>query len=263
MSSIYATALGTYGFKYDIYDICIFKINLSNLGNYNKSLSFNYDIDYLVVNNQVGAPEFIEITPSYKLLFTNTNYAFNNNNNQIIFDNSSWVDKSNYSSFSMPKDIFFSCSYISSCSTFNFNIDSNFNYAYLCIVHSEDYFSYNDSYTTQFLCNDTTITSLSDSYQNGYNQGNNFGYTNGYNEGYYQGNTEGYDSGYRVGYDNGYSVGFNEDNNFTKLFISIGETPVNTFKQILNFDILGVNVAQFVLSLFTLFIVIAGIKKLL
>ncbi len=263
MNSIYATSTSAYGLGIDIYETATFKINLSNLNNYNKSLTFNYDIDLSIIDNQVGAPELINISPSYKLLFSNIDYTLNDTNLVDIFNNSTWVDSSSYQKNFMPKDTFFSRSYIYNCGSYSFNITPNFNYCYLVLVWSEDTFDINDMYSTQFLANDTTITTLSDSYDSGYNQGNNVGYTNGYNEGYYQGNTEGYESGYRVGYDNGYSVGFNDDNNFTELFISIGETPVNTFKQILNFDILGVNVAQFVLSLLTLFIVVAGIKKLM
>lgn len=263
MNSIYANSTSSFGLGIDIYETATFKINLSNLTTYNKSLTFNYDIDLQIIDNQVGSPELIQITPSYKVLYSNTDYILNNTTLVDIFNNSTWVDSSTYQRNFMPKDIFFSRTFISNCGSYSFNLPSNFNYCYLVLVWSEDNFNINDMYTTQFLANDSTITTLTDSYESGYNQGNNVGYTNGYNEGYYQGNTDGYDSGYRVGYDNGYSVGFNDDNNFTELFISIGETPVNTFKQMLNFNILGVNVAQFVLSLLTLFIVIAGIKKLM
>lgn len=263
MNSIYATSTSSFGLGIDIYETATFKINLTNLNTFNKSITFNYDIDLNIIDNQIGSPELIKITPSYKLLFSNTDYTLNNTNLVDIFNNSTWVDTSTYHSNFMPKDVFFSRSYIYNCGSYSFNLPTNFNYCYLVLVWSEDNFDINDTYSIQFLANDTTITTLSDSYDSGYKQGNNVGYTNGYNEGYYQGNTEGYESGYRVGYDNGYTVGFNEDNNFTDLFISIGETPVNTFKQMLNFDILGINVAQFVLSLFTLFIVVAGIKKLL
>lgn len=82
-------------------------------------------------------------------------------------------------------------------------------------------------------------------------------YQNGYGVGY----DNGYDNGYDLGYDNGYGVGLSSQGGLNNLVITIAETPLNFFKGIWDFDILGFNVASFCLGFISIAFVIWIIKK--
>lgn len=115
------------------------------------------------------------------------------------------------------------------------------------------------------------------SYNNGYNAGYNIGYEqgfnsgvsqtssnmrpfleqsydNGYNAGYSLGHTEGYNQGYQIGYQDGLAVE-GVDNMLGNAMITVVELPWKMIKQILNFEVLGINFASLFLGLFTLVIV--------
>lgn len=87
-------------------------------------------------------------------------------------------------------------------------------------------------------------TDFNDGYDIGYNAGYNAGETSGYNSGYQQGKDYGYD----VGYDVGFGDGVNDSNTYTffNLITSVVDVPVNAFTSLLNFELLGVNLLDFV-----------------
>ena len=103
------------------------------------------------------------------------------------------------------------------------------------------------------------------------------GYEKGYNEAVTSDPTgleqKGYDSGFETGkntgYQDGYSKGFkagtaaSESGDFKSLIFAVVDTPVNVFKSMLNFDILGFNILQFATGLLTLCLVVAVIKRFL
>lgn len=82
-------------------------------------------------------------------------------------------------------------------------------------------------------------------YDNGYNQGRAYGETIGYNKGYTDG----------VANANEYT--------FKGLISSVIDVPINAFRSLFNFNILGFNMANFFLSLLTLGAVLAIVRLIL
>lgn len=106
----------------------------------------------------------------------------------------------------------------------------------------------------------------SDGYHEGYDVGNNDGYKSGYNEGYDigydEGNNYGYNYGHNLGYNDGYEAGsYNAEHyTFLSLIGAVVDAPLGAFKSMFDFDILGVNMTGFLLSLFSISIILVVIK---
>lgn len=71
-----------------------------------------------------------------------------------------------------------------------------------------------------------------------------------------------YNQGQQAGYNKGYSAGISNggNNSFLSLITAVVDAPINAFTSLLNFDILGFNVKNVVLSLLTAALVIACIR---
>lgn len=82
-----------------------------------------------------------------------------------------------------------------------------------------------------------------------------------YNEGYAVGKKEGYSNGYEVGVVAGASSA--NEYTFDGLLSAVFDVPVRTFTSLFNFDLLGINLANFFLSLLTLAIIIAVVRRLI
>ena len=101
-------------------------------------------------------------------------------------------------------------------------------------------------------------------FQNGFNQG--------YQQGYVTGNSDGYNNGYSVGKtdgtDIGYSSGYNDgllsanDYSFLQLFTSVVQAPVDIFKSMFDFEILGFNLSHFLTALFSVGLIIAIVARI-
>lgn len=106
---------------------------------------------------------------------------------------------------------------------------------------------------------------LSDSEQ--YNLGYNYGETQGFNSGYSQGYDEGESLGYVAGKNDGYWLGYEEglstEYSFTSLITAVVDVPVNTFRSLFNFELLGVNLSGFFLGLLTCCIVITVVRMII
>lgn len=95
------------------------------------------------------------------------------------------------------------------------------------------------------------------------------GYTAGYSAGLGQGSSSGYGDGYRdgnlAGYNTGYDAGVNASNNysFNSLFGAVIDAPLNAFKSLFNFELLGVNLLGLFTGLVTLAFVILIVKLVL
>ena len=91
----------------------------------------------------------------------------------------------------------------------------------------------------------------------------NLGYQNGYTKGNVVGQAtaqkEAYNDGYNTGYKNATKVG---DNSIRGLAETILTSPVNMFKTMFNIEFLDINLAGFILSIFTIIVVIWLIKKI-
>lgn len=86
-----------------------------------------------------------------------------------------------------------------------------------------------------------------------------FGYTK---DQYIQYGQQQYNQGQQAGYDSGYSAGITAggNNSFLSLITAVVDAPITAFTSLLNFDILGFNVKNVVLSLLTAALVIACIR---
>lgn len=86
-----------------------------------------------------------------------------------------------------------------------------------------------------------------------------FGYTK---DQYIQYGNDRYNQGQQAGYDKGYSAGISDggNNSFLSLITAVVDAPITAFTSLLNFDILGFNVKNVVLSLLTAALVIACIR---
>lgn len=100
---------------------------------------------------------------------------------------------------------------------------------------------------------------------NGYNQGFSDGYNKGYGEGetngYNQGFTQGETNGYNQGYNDGYNESASKQNSLYDMILSVVDTPFRVFNQIFDFDVLGINIKNIVLSFATVAIAIFVIKR--
>lgn len=135
---------------------------------------------------------------------------------------------------------------------------------------------------------------LKDGFNDGYDEGYDVGYDEGedygYREGYGDGNDAGWLDGYATGLDNGYyegydrgryeghNVGFAEGKetgfyegvasadgqlSFSKMISAVVDVPVRAFHSLLNFEVLGVQMDAFALSLLTVALVVTVLKKVL
>lgn len=84
-------------------------------------------------------------------------------------------------------------------------------------------------------------------------------YTQAQYDGYGQ---QQYQQGQQAGYDKGYAAGLadSENNSFLSLITAVVDAPITAFTSLLNFEILGFNVKNVVLSLLTAALVIACIR---
>lgn len=127
---------------------------------------------------------------------------------------------------------------------------------------------------------------LEQAYKNGYEAGYSRGQTRGFLTGYNDANiefnerrdsiyNEGYEAGlldpenpytqdaYEAGKEDGYALGLEAQNpySFSSLIFSVFEVPVKTFVGLFNWNFLGVNLANFMLSLLTLSFIVVIVKR--
>lgn len=95
-------------------------------------------------------------------------------------------------------------------------------------------------------------------YFNGYDNGYDAGTESGYTDGYANGNKD----GYRNGYDVGYVEGGQESGNtgFFNLLYAVVDAPVQALTSLFDFEIFGMDMKKFVLSLLTACIVLAVVR---
>lgn len=102
-------------------------------------------------------------------------------------------------------------------------------------------------------------------YYDGYKAGVDVGYTSGEKEGYDKGFNQAKDAYYEQGYNVGYNKGIASANNYTFLSLigAVIDAPLGAFRSMFNFEILGMNMSSFLLSLFSISIIIVVIKLLI
>ena len=91
------------------------------------------------------------------------------------------------------------------------------------------------------------------------------GYLDGYGMGYDQGYNDGSANGYNTGYSDGYTAGVSIDQTGFTIFngiLNIGMLPINVFLAMFNFEVFGINLSNFVMSLLTLSVSIWVIRTI-
>lgn len=102
-----------------------------------------------------------------------------------------------------------------------------------------------------------------------YYEGYDYGYDNGYNDGYANGvnenGTSSYNIGYSSGYNEGYRIGVNATNQYTfgKFFGAIADVPILYVRNLLGFEIFGVQAITILMSMITACLVLYLLRKVI
>ncbi len=118
----------------------------------------------------------------------------------------------------------------------------------------------NDSRNVIPLIIDNMTSPFQIGYNTGYDKGNSIGYNTGYQSGYDKGYNEGKAYGYNEGFNKGYEQGAGGNNTLVGMIYAIVDVPFKVLKDSMNFNFLGINVADFIFSALTMIIVIKIFK---
>lgn len=118
----------------------------------------------------------------------------------------------------------------------------------------------NDSRNVIPLIIDNMTSSYQIGYNTGYDKGNSIGYNSGYQSGYDKGYNEGKAYSYNEGFNEGYEQGAGSNNTLVGMIYAIVDVPFKVLKDSMNFNFLGINVADFIFSALTMIIVIKIFK---
>lgn len=177
--------------------------------------------------------------------------------------------------FSKPADALISIGFLDG-TTFDFtllgnyvfyNVNNGYYYFHLGDTYRSkviDYIAFldlywqgeNDSRNVIPLIIDNMTSPFQIGYNTGYDKGNSNGYKNGYQSGYDIGYNEGKAYGYNEGFNKGYEQGTGSDNTLVGMIYAIVDAPFKVLKDSMNFNFLGINVADFIFSALTMIIVI-------
>lgn len=92
-----------------------------------------------------------------------------------------------------------------------------------------------------------------------------FNFINASKDSYELGKEHGYSEGYRIGQEIGYANGSKNQGDYTFLGLigSVVDAPLNSFRQMFDFEILGMNLSGFLLSLFSISLILVVVKLLI
>ncbi|WP_286155606.1 hypothetical protein [Thomasclavelia cocleata] len=151
------------------------------------------------------------------------------------------------------------------------NINNGYYYFYLGDTYRSKVIDYivfpelywkgeNDSRNVIPLIIDNMTSSFQIGYNTGFDKGNSHGYNTGYQSGYDIGYNEGKAYGYNEGFNKGYEQGAGGNNTLVGMIYAIVDAPFKVLKDSMNFNFLGINVADFIFSALTMIIVIKIFK---
>lgn len=181
--------------------------------------------------------------------------------------------------FSKPIDINISIGFLDG-TTFDFTLLGN--YVFYNVNNGYYYFNLGDTYRSKVidyivfpelywqgendsrnvipLIIDNVTSPFQIGYNTGYDKGNSIGYNTGYQSGYDKGYNEGKAYGYNEGFNKGYEQGAGGNNTLVGMIYAIVDAPFKVLKDSMNFNFLGINVADFIFSALTMIIVIKIFK---
>lgn len=181
--------------------------------------------------------------------------------------------------FSKPADVIISIGFLDG-TTFDFNLLGD--YVFYNVNDGYYYFRLGDTYRSKVidcivfphlywqgenfsnnlipLIIDNMTSPFQIGYNTGYDKGNSHGYKAGYQSGYDKGYNEGKAYGYNEGFNKGYEQGAGGNNTLVGMIYAIVDAPFKVLKDSMNFNFLGINVADFIFSALTMIIVIKIFK---
>lgn len=237
--------------------------------------NYSYNSNVCILDNSQCLPTNFSLTQNIDfivkylyLIETDIEYIFyvrkspNFNSDVAFIQLSSWTDNSSCG-LNIIKFITKSGDYL----LFEFNSLYGISASHYEYTFKEDY---NDILFSDITYSLIDFNSLSSEEQNNliYNYGFNAGSTDGYNKGFNAGSTDGYNKGYDKGSINGYNKGYNqglsnaENFTFSNLIGSVIDVPIQSFLNLLNFNILGVNIVGLVTGLITVALVLFLVRKI-
>ena len=252
-------------------------------GNYTSLIPFNKDnVSSVSVKVNNVAQEYQD---DYMTQYNQTSISwntrdfdyFNNLNTSGLNDiEFTYVFKNNYYSSNLRANIDLVHSYEDEI-LFNFYRDNNNVYNFSCVPESdsqlEDFYEITNfefnSIVVHFIIDYRTLQNnrtqtLYNS--NNFNDGYNIGYQvaqQRYNDELISEKAKSKQEGLNQGYEQGYQVGASQSNSLYGLVIAVIDAPINIFKSIFNFDILGINIVGVTFGIVTLLVIVWLIKKLI
>lgn len=156
---------------------------------------------------------------------------------------------------------------------FGYNADINPD---ACLFYDgTEYYPYDSTTSFVYVCDSYTTTDIDNVSAplyvsvysggvgvSGYQSSLSSSYNNGYAAGLDAGADADVNNAYNTGYSAGYEAGLHTEDSFYTLFFTAVDAPLNAIKTMFSFEILGVNVAGFIGSLFMILVVVFVIKKL-
>lgn len=228
--------------KCDVSANCDFRETTSEQGNKEYWVHFNsWEVDLKAYNYS---------NDSFASIYHSTNY-FNNFESSLVTDPNNFLEMSFYLSQSTNSG---TLSFYTSWYDYALDENSGINASNTSALYgSNNFVRFNNGYNIRF-----DLDNLHTQLINAFNMGIG-GYNAGYETGYSIGKEEGVSQGYDTGYSDGYTSGIETNGTAFTIFngiLNIGMIPVNFFLAMFNFNILGINISNFILSLISVLITI-------
>lgn len=240
-------------------------LNRTSLTRFNlEKFAFSFINNYVALHN--FASKGLVATKDLKFVYSKYDYYIYSGNNSYDYGAHEYAEKKSYFT-NDESNFFYPSNPLDDKSTTTFLLSFSLN----CT----------DTYISMgFFGFDYLSSSNSESYQNGYKDGQVVGYNNGYNYGVKVANETQYTNGYNAGvssvdtnsyYDNGYNVGYNvgysdgvtSEPIVTTLFTSVVDVPINILNGLFDVEIFNTSLLKISLSLLAFGLVLWAIKKVI
>lgn len=237
-----SSSYSTFDVKYDVSANCDFRETTNNQGNKEYWVHFN--------SWTADLKAYDEGTDSFNTLMHSTSY-FNEFESSIVNEPNNTLGISfSLTQTSTNATLTAYCSWydpgLDDASGINVSVNQPF-------MNSNLAAKFPNSYKISF-----DLDNLHSQLINAFNMGVG-GYQTGYEVGYGAGSSDGYGNGYDNGYADGYTEGVETNGTAFTIFngiLGIGMLPINVFLAMLNWEVFGINISNFVMSIMTLAITI-------
>lgn len=226
-----------------------FQLFFRNGFSYNGAISVQIPLHYYYVGGQND--NSVKVEPNY---YSNINvyvhYSGNTNATETTYSISN-DDDFLYVSFNMTGGniLNFSVHYSMNTNTSYFNTGNYFTYWFDNVMFDTRGVDFNNGYLQGVTDANSTLNTDSVSYKTGYNNGVNTANST--------------INGSSASYQAGYNKGLEESSNLFELFSSAVSAPIDVLMNTFDFEILGVNVSIFLLSLLTLAFIVIVVRLLI